>query len=190
MRRGITLVEVIVVAAIVLILAAITLRVTVQARQRAQFATCMSNLKSIYQASVLYSADHADLLPTAMPCDSVSIVWCSPERWRTAMEPYVGSKDPFYCPADSYRNVAPPPMRWDSRFTSYSAMGIVFLFEKIEDEPVFNGSLSTYKQSSIPFLQDMTILRDGKFRSLHGDGRTSTGLFMDGSVKVKRWGEP
>ena len=63
-KRGFTLIELLVVIGIIAILAAILFPVFAQAREKARQATCLSNLKQIGTALMMYTQDYDEILPT------------------------------------------------------------------------------------------------------------------------------
>lgn len=62
-RRGFTLIELLVVIAIIAILAAILFPVFARARAKAIQTTCLSNVKQLGLAAIMYASDYADRLP-------------------------------------------------------------------------------------------------------------------------------
>src|SRR5512139_1836154 len=57
-RRGFTLIELLVVIAIIAILAAILFPVFAQAREKARAASCLSNVKQLSLALIMYANDY------------------------------------------------------------------------------------------------------------------------------------
>lgn len=67
-KKGFTLIELLIVVAIIAIMAAMLLPALSKARERARQAVCMSNLKQIWHALVMYSDDNEGwLLPSKTP---------------------------------------------------------------------------------------------------------------------------
>ena len=74
-KKAFTLIELLVVIAIIAILAAILFPVFAQAKVAANKAVCLSNLKQIGTATLLYSNDADDLFPLGYGFDTPSGKW-------------------------------------------------------------------------------------------------------------------
>ena len=62
-RRGFTLIELLVVIAIIAILAAILFPVFAQAREKARSGSCLSNVRQMGLAAVMYAQDYDEFYP-------------------------------------------------------------------------------------------------------------------------------
>jgi len=136
-KLGFTLIELLVVIAIIAILAAILFPVFAQAKQRANMATCLNNLKQLGLATIQYTSDNNGRMPATGTWDgpehrlpnwcghtsgwyvrgvwlTSSGRWCYPQLGQ--IWPYLRNAKVFKCPAD--QNVptlvtevsAPPPL--------------------------------------------------------------------------------
>jgi len=89
--KGFTVVELLIVVAIMLILSAMLWPVILQARGRALLVSCMSNLRQIHTAVTLYTQDNSDRYPVIDP---------SGNGWITAISPYASTDANIrHCPA-------------------------------------------------------------------------------------------
>src|SRR6476620_4419859 len=101
--RGFTLIELLVVIAIIAILAAILFPVFAQAREKARSTACLSNMKQMGMASVMYADDNNETLPTwsAYYADYYSTQPSSEKYpdavthyWDALIQPYVKNGNP------------------------------------------------------------------------------------------------
>jgi len=98
-RRAFTLIELLVVIAIIAILAAILFPVFARARAKARQTSCLSNVKQISLALMMYAQDYDE----AYPCVSHA----SGYDWWQPLHAYVRNAQIFRCPA--YRAAASDP---------------------------------------------------------------------------------
>src|SRR4051812_40905338 len=94
-KRAFTLIELLVVIAIIAILAAILFPVFARAREAARKTACLSNLKQIGTAVLMYAQDYDETL-----CPVASGVCGQPSArgWADLIYPYVRNDKVFDCP--------------------------------------------------------------------------------------------
>lgn len=121
MRRGkssgFTLIELLVVIAIIAILAAILFPVFAQARESARTSSCLSNMKQLGLAWVMYSQDYDETFPLSRSVGYPDPEGddCRPRRlgypdaryagptkvtWKTSTLPYIKNIQLFRCPSN------------------------------------------------------------------------------------------
>ena len=107
-RRGFTLIELLVVIAIIAILAAILFPVFAQAREKARGASCLSNLKQMGLAWMMYAQDYDEMYPTAAPGGDSNWGRCVDMKDRGSfggwignlLVPYSKNVNIFTCPSN------------------------------------------------------------------------------------------
>jgi|LSQX01.3.fsa_nt_gb prepilin-type N-terminal cleavage/methylation domain-containing protein/prepilin-type processing-associated H-X9-DG protein len=103
-RKGFTLIELLVVIAIIAILAAILFPVFARAREKARQTSCLSNLKQISLAVIMYTQDYDDRMPGR------ACAWNAATQtgyWHDLVQPYVKNEQLFICPSSPNFNVTP-----------------------------------------------------------------------------------
>jgi len=94
MKKGFTLIELLVVIAIIAILAAILFPVFARAREKARQTSCLSNLKQIGTATLMYAQDYDETMPRYQ--HSVINITA-----QTLVQPYMKNEQIWVCPSGS-----------------------------------------------------------------------------------------
>jgi prepilin-type N-terminal cleavage/methylation domain-containing protein/prepilin-type processing-associated H-X9-DG protein len=93
-KMGFTLIELLVVISIIAVLMAIMMPALSRVREQAKQVTCMSNMKSLAQATMVYSNDYEGRYPLAGSRDDAGGLWgaypYSP-YWDARLLPYLGA---------------------------------------------------------------------------------------------------
>ena len=104
MRKGFTLIELLVVIAIIAILAAILFPVFAKAREKARQTSCLSNIKQLGLATLMYVQDYDE---TFIPSGgyqpfAILVIPTGLNYWFEDVYPYMKNAQILNCP--SYRN--------------------------------------------------------------------------------------
>jgi prepilin-type N-terminal cleavage/methylation domain-containing protein/prepilin-type processing-associated H-X9-DG protein len=92
-RAAFTLIELLIVIAIIAILVSILFPVFSRVRENARRSSCQSNLKQIGLGIMQYTQDYDETLPMAERSDSTP--------WHNLVMPYIKSRQVFKCPSNS-----------------------------------------------------------------------------------------
>lgn len=92
-RRAFSLIELLVVVAIVSLLLAVLLPALGRARQQGKRTVCLSNMRQIGVAVRMYLPDHGDWFPRTMETVSTgspqTVSWWAIDNYQRALEPYI-----------------------------------------------------------------------------------------------------
>jgi prepilin-type N-terminal cleavage/methylation domain-containing protein len=94
-----TLIELLVVIAIIAILAAVLFPVFARAREKGRQAACLSNLKQLGTATMMYVQDYDEVFPCYVNQTIVTGTGAGNYYWSNALEPYVKARQLWYCPS-------------------------------------------------------------------------------------------
>jgi len=104
-KRGFTLIELLVVIAIIAILAAILFPVFSRAREQARKTACLSNMKQLGTALMMYAQDWDETLPFwRTPCHGDPNYPPGGLLWTEQLYPYVKNWEVFQCPSAAQTN--------------------------------------------------------------------------------------
>jgi len=169
MSRGFTLVELIVVMAVVAVLATLAFPISSRVIQSSKAAGCVSNLRNLGVALQSYLGEHNQIMPPTLAAGRQSTSQDVPVIDNT-LNAYVGDPRVFACPADNQGIAAASGTSyyWNSALDGQSAANLQFLFA--------NG-----QNSEIPVLCDKEGFHpyaSNKVNLLYADGHASQNLIF------------
>jgi prepilin-type N-terminal cleavage/methylation domain-containing protein len=209
-RRAFTLIELLVVIAILAILAAILFPVFARAREAAQQVRCLSNMRQMGLAVIMY----ADDFDGNLPMDSHS--GGGRYSWLQTLQPYVRAPLLFRCPSDPSVNFDRPlPRELTTRRTSYGTNFYMSAFVTDPEDPLPNTGTSGFTNLSMIATPSSTIyiaeiaknlrldhfhpawwydpnpdfifVRPEQELALNQHGAGSNYIYMDGSARLRRF---
>lgn len=179
-RSAFTLVELLIVIAIIAVLAAILFPVFARARENARRASCQSNLKQIALGAMQYIQDYDEHYPLGLTKESDTSYSSSFDLLR----PYLKSRQIGICPSDTnipdvllpLPNLSPSSYTSNAKVTTTPFLG----------EPSPPSIASVVEVSRLPLIWDAInvsagLVPDVKVMRRHLEGANC--MFADGHVK-------
>jgi prepilin-type N-terminal cleavage/methylation domain-containing protein/prepilin-type processing-associated H-X9-DG protein len=177
-QRGFTLIELLVVIAIIAILAAILMPVFAQAREKARRISCLSNVKQLTSATMMYVQDYDETMPTvsyggqyrpATICRNARgfrqfNVDGKEDYLEPILMPYLKSKQVFACPNGPNNLLAPQGFtsQWGQHYWYWCILDASSL---ASTRPYIPGGIRTdvcgYKLSEIARPAEKVFIADG-----------------------------
>ena len=200
---GFSLIELLVVLAIISILCAIVMPIIALSRAKGREVVCVSNLRQIGQAVHAYAADYDDQLPLGCdPLDKTGISWDETKYWpiiqKMSLLPdvlfsYIKSRQIWFCPSDTGFESAgiseeikfpTTPSAFECYGTSYYAQ-TTFVLHQLGLSTFYGYNMLEPHDERLS--SDAIFIYDGSGR-WHG-GATSNqrrfvSLYLDGHVKA------
>ena len=191
--RGFTLIELLVVIAIIAILAAILFPVFAKARERARTASCLSNLKQLGSAVMMYSGDYDEHFPYGLDWAdrNYPAIWAGQPAIQAllpsiplltvVLDPYLRNKQVWACPSDTGIEYDPIAKVTVNNTNAYLAFGMSYSYRTA-------FALQGLTLGSITAAADTNLINDADgswhfgTRGQYGTYRYNM-LFVDGHVK-------
>jgi len=148
MKRGFTLIEMLVVIAVIAVVAALLLSAASRAKGAAQKATCINDLHQINAAVLMYADDHADSIRSASHDYQIYF------SYKDSIGPYLlrnGSSTNdqlFACPADDF-NCKLPAIQDFFRRDNVAGNGFYHLKQTHYSSYIFNGAAPNSKETRV-----------------------------------------
>ena len=140
-RQGFSLIEILVVIAIIAILAGMIFPVFSAARSKARSTRCLANLKQLGMSVEMYSADWDELYPFAKDVADhwVPEQWDAYPNWKAwlpympflsdSLDPYVRSRELWHCPSDTgYDELEEMGVPLNARPTAFQKLGNSYFY--------------------------------------------------------------
>jgi prepilin-type N-terminal cleavage/methylation domain-containing protein/prepilin-type processing-associated H-X9-DG protein len=119
-----TLIELLVVIAIIAILAAILFPVFAQAREKARQTACLSNMKQLGTASMMYAQDYDETLCQQYYNPQVAANGAAAGPWDVVVMPYIKNEEVLKCPSDGIARDTGKPRTYSWSRGPYGDTGV------------------------------------------------------------------
>ncbi|NLJ36074.1 MAG: DUF1559 domain-containing protein [candidate division WS1 bacterium] len=155
-RQGFTLIELLVVIAIIAILAAILFPVFARAREKARQNSCLSNVKQLGLATMMYAQDYDELMPASIMSESPN----SNRFWYQLLYPYISNDQIMLCPSDTGVYSIQRPDGSGSFTTNYGANHGIFQVTSWASTARYGHSGYTCAMAMIKYPAETLIIAD------------------------------
>lgn len=187
-EQGFTLVEILVVIAMISILASIVFPVVARTRERGRMTTCLSNERQLGIAVEEYSTDNDSTYPNGIQQTSTGRPWQG-VGWASQCMPYADESIVFNCPSDTVRSDPP-----HSTEVSYG-----YNINLIEHGHGYEDPLSGLTESDLGFPANTVLLfevsnvlanlnspREGAFSGPQGPNFSASGNGLDNRLYAQK----
>jgi prepilin-type N-terminal cleavage/methylation domain-containing protein len=155
--RAFTLIELLVVIAIIAILAAMVLPALAAAKERANRAKCMNNIRQLGMAAHIYANDNRDRIPQSQA--NGKWLWDMPRPIADGLTNSGATRDVFYCPS-IMASVQPydPTVNWWDYSTSRRIIGFGWVGVRLDSSGQPDATMEAGMVGGKQFIQKTTGL--------------------------------
>jgi len=183
-KHGFTLIELMIVIAIIAILAAILFPVFNNARKKAQQTQCLSNIRQLLTALKMYAQDSDDQFPYALYGDLARSAWAD-----VIGQGYVGNDEVFDCPAGALRmdrltGVNVTQSRFIRENEGYAGVGYSYGMNAMPanatwNPPYVTGGPAGVRQGQIEDSSGTILIADTSYLGLNSVNSTAYVIYRD-----------
>lgn len=183
-KAGFTLIEVMIMLAVIGVLAGILLGVFSRIQEKGRSAVCQSNLHQIYLGMQQYVQDNDSRYPHAWESNGSS--------WQHRIFPYIKNAQVFQCPSLAYLRKVPPSSYSPLNASDYTYNGVRLLIKELprygkRESAVNSNSATTFLNVCFVLsVSDEVASSCGRTMRSNGVRHHSGGTnwsFLDGHVK-------
>ncbi|NDC75474.1 prepilin-type N-terminal cleavage/methylation domain-containing protein [bacterium] len=185
-RRAFTLIELLASIAIIGLLAGLLVPLTGAARNKARAAQCLSNMRQVGAATLLYVNEHRGRLPSISHLRSAGVSY----SWTETLQPYVGPDFIGRCPSRP-DHIAKVTYGWNDLLVSSVGEGLSFGVCRTPSATLMLAEIPEgYTTEHVHFSGAARGVTPAFFRTnvrVDVHGSASNYLFVDGHVSLLGW---